>query len=346
MATVKEVNKNIFKKLVEGTDINLDLFPSIRVFLTKEEHDRLASSLHVLSIYVFYRSVCFALAEMEGVNFFVTIGLKDELSSPTLQPVDNKVELCLAVIDRCNIEKVQSATELMLEETVFTSNDIADIKWCVVEGCFPAIQTYKITEEIGATDEERTIYLKRLALFSLCYHKNLLILDFEQDILNTYLNLLNGGNYNIPIDNILHSLGSNYWKFCYVDLYRCVERLYVMSWVHNYKTTLVSGLELHDMYEALHKKFKIEKYESMNLEHLFTLLKSSTNSILGAVSNGMRSDNYIYDLRNKIVHYQKNEAEIESIKESDWNVIVRFLLVAIMELYPIFDSYITALPEE
>ena len=164
--------------------------------------------------------------------------------------------------------------------------------------------------------------------------------------LQKYVEIFDSGDQNISIDNLLHSLGSNYWKFCFVDIYRCIERLFVLAWVHNYKTTMQSSLTPNQIHDALKNRFRIEKHEKENIEYLFTLLDPATRALLTPASGGMNPDNYIYELRNKIVHYQKTETEIDGIDAGKWNVIVRFLLASILALYPQFSGYITDLPND
>ena len=346
MATVKDINKTIFRKLAAGTNINIDAFHKIRVFLTEEEHERLANSLHLLSTYVFSRNVCFALVELDAEIYFLTVGLVNELNYVSLQPIDNRNELSLAIVAKCEVERLFSVNETTLSDKIFVSPEVEDVQWEDIEVFFPVVQTYKVKDSVAGIPVVNE-YLKRLALFALCCHNNLLILDFESSTLQKYIDVIDAGDPNIPVDNLLHSLGSNYWKFCFIDLYRCVERLFVLGWVHNYKTTMNSGLPPQPIYEALKNRFKIVKREDDNINYLFSLLSPAALSMLDGVRGTMNHDNYIYqELRNKIVHYQKDDAVINNISSDKWNMVVRFMLVAILELYPQFSAYIAALPNE
>ena len=346
MATVKEIQMTVFDKLSEGTDIKLENYSKIRVFLTEEEYDRLAREVHLLSTYLFSRNLCFVLLEEGGKYYFVTFGLDKELISKILKPVENVIEITLTAIEKSGVERIPTVSEALLLEKVFISKETENVQWESIEEFFPEIQTYQVLDSVGTTKEDQSFYLKRLTLFAMCYHPELLILGFEGSTLQKYVETFDSGDQNLPIDNLLHSLGSNYWKFCFVDIYRCIERLFVLAWVHNYKTTMQSSLAANQVHDALKNRFHIEKHEKENIEYLFTLLDPATLTFLTPVSGGMNPSNYIYDLRNKIVHYQKNETEIDTIDAVKWNVIVRFLLSAILELYPKFSVYIAALPNE
>lgn len=350
MATVREVNSRIFKKLVTSTNIELSQYPKIRIYLSREEHDALANQIKILSTYVFNKDVCFVLLDYAGDVYFLTIGIENEISTTDVVACENVKELSMMSISESLISRLQTITESTLINNIFVDPNIENVDWSAIEPFFPNVMTYKVNSPVGPSLEERNSALKHLVLYALVCSPEVLILPFDKQTLQEYDNLLNLGDRNNPEDNLIHSLASNYWRFCYFDIYRCVERLYILGWVHNFKTTLASGLGIADLHSALKEKFKIkagvEIHEDTNIEHLFSLLPQSTSDILDPVRNGMRQDNYIYHLRNIIVHFQKNEAELESITDAQWNIIIRFLLSAIGDLYPMLGTYINALPDE
>lgn len=350
MATVKEVNSRIFQKLVSNTNIELAKYPKIRIFLSQKEHDALASQIKILSTYVFNKDVCFVLLDYVGDVYFVSIGIEKEISTANVVACENIKELSMMSISESQISRLQTVTESTLINNIFVDPNIENVDWSAIEPFFPSVMTYKVNNPVGPSLEERNAALKHLVLYALVCSPEILILPFDKQTLQEYDNLLNLGDKNIPEDNLIHSLASNYWRFCYFDIYRCIERLYILGWVHNFKTTLASGLEIADLHSVLKRKLNIkagvEIHEEKNIEHLFSLLPQSTSDILNPVRNGMRPDNYIYHLRNIIVHFQKNEAELENITDTQWNIVIRFLLSAIRDLYPMLGPYINALPDE
>lgn len=349
MATVKDIQKAIFSKLVEDTTLSLDGYSDIRVYLTEEEHDVLASSIHVLSTFIFSRQVCFALLEDSGNYFFISIGIDNELSTAELEACDNRKTLSMAAVASTKIERLLKVPESELVNSIFQDSSTVDVSWDLVESFFPVIMSYEIKSLTGAVSVNSQEALKHFSLYALANSPEVLILPFESSTLQQYVDLLNIGDKNIPEDNLLHSLGSNYWRFCYVDVYRCIERLYELGLVHNFKNSLSSGLAIDDLHAKLKERFLkvgVESHEDKNLEYLVSLLSPTTLAVLNPVRNGMKHDKYIYHLRNIIVHYQKNEAELDAIDDTRWNIIISFLLSAIGELYPMFSAYITALPDE
>ncbi|SDG63557.1 hypothetical protein SAMN04487901_106147 [Prevotella communis] len=350
MATVRDVCSSIFQKLVAGTNLELAKYPKVRVYLSREEHNALASQIKILSTYVFNKDICFVLLDYAADAYFLTIGIENEISTTNVVACENVKELSMISISESQISRLQTMTESTLINNIFVDSNVENVEWSTIEPFFPSVMTYKVNNPVGPSLEERNAALKHLVLYALVCSPEILILPFDKQTLQEYDNLLNIGDKNIPEDNLIHSLASNYWRFCYFDIYRCIERLYVLGWVHNFKTNLASSLPIADLHSVLKEKYNIkagvEIHENTNIEYLFSLLPPSINNILDPVRNGKRQDNYIYHLRNIIVHFQKNEAELESITDTQWNIIIRFLLSAIRYLYPMFGTYINALPDE
>lgn len=350
MATVKDIQEAIFEKLVENTEISLALFPRIRIYVTLEEHDSLASNIRVLSTYVFNRQVCFSLLESNGKVYFISLGITNELTSAELSACENQKALSMMSIASSKIERIVTKSESELLNEIFTDPSVEDVNWEMTESYFPEIMTYEVNSPVGTTATENNAALKHLTLYTLVCNPEVLILPFEDATLQKYIALLNTGDKNIPEDNLLHSLSSNYWRFCYFDIYRCIERLYQLGLVHNFKNSLSCGLPIDQLHTTLKGKFLkktgVESHEDTNLNYLFSLLTLETCSILDSVRHGENHDKFVYSLRNKIVHFQKSEAEIEAIDDAKWNIIIRFLLSAIEELYPVFKTYVAALPDE
>ncbi len=350
MATVRDIQTAIFEKLIENTSFSLTGFPRIRIYLTEEEYNTIASDIHVLSTYVFNRQVCFALLESAGILYFLSIGIEKELTTTELTACDNQKTLSMVAIAVTKTERLINVSEPDLENKIFIDPTTEDIQWDAAETFFPVIMTYEVATHVGPTHSEHQTALRHLALYAMTCSPEVLILPFELATLQKYADLLNIGDRNIPEDNLLHSLGSNYWRFCYVDVYRCIERLYGLGLVHNFKNSLSSPLAIDDLHTMLRNRFLkktgVESHEDTNLAYLLSLLSPATMGVLDVARNGMNHDKYIYHLRNIIVHYQKNEVELDAIDDAKWNAIIRFLLAAIKELYPMFSTYIMALPDE
>lgn len=344
MSKVSEIQNKLFNKLTIGTEINLTKFPNIRVKLSKEQFDAVAHA-KILQTYVFNREVIFMLLSIEKKNYLLFTGLNEALPEGEVEPIENKIELSIFMLANGPSVKNDDVSEGRLLEEIFTKPDVQDVEWNNIEHLFPQIQTHEIKVDIGETDPEQVFFLKTMALNALCHNKQVLILPFNDDTINRYVDVVACGNNEIPIDNVLRSLGSNYWKFCYIDIYRCIERLLLIGWVQNYhQKDVLKTLSPDDLFKCMYEILKVEHHEWENIEYLFNKLPSKITSILDPVVNGEIYYKYIYNLRNKLVHFQKDEKDINSISDNNWNVIIQFMLMATIELYKELDTYVKQLP--
>lgn len=340
---MSEIQKRLFGKLTEGTGINIALYPDIRVRLERDEFDRVAQ-IKLLHSYVYNRAIAFALLNSFGKCYLIISGLESELPKGDVEVIDNQMELSFCMMANGPIVKNEEVSEERLKNEVFIQPGIIDVEWDAVEPLFPKILTYEVKMPL-VTNLDQLFFLKTKALTALCCNPQVLILPFNANTINRYLEISSCGNNEIPIDNVLRSLGSNYWKFCYIDIYRCIERLLLIGWVQNYhQNDILNTLTPNDLYICMNDVLKVEHHEKENIEYLFEKLPSSITSMLDPIVNGEKCFKYIYELRNKLVHFQKDETDINAINESDWNVIIQFMLQATIELYSQLDTYVRRLP--
>lgn len=345
MANVADIQYRLFEKLALGTSINVVSYPNVRVFLTESEYNLTAHSISILQTYVFNRDIVFFLLESAETLYLISTGLDIPLPNGELVAVDNKVELSLFAIANGPSAKMESVSEERLLNEIFTDPEVEDVIWEDIEKYFPQIHTYEIKNPLDANEGARRYFLKTVAINALCLNPSILVLPFNVDTINMYLAIASCGNDEIPVDNILRSLGSNYWKFCYVDVYRCIERLLLIGWVQNYhQKDLLKTFKPNDLLTCMNDIFKVEHHEWDNIEYLFGQLPESVTSVLAPVIDGEKPFKYIYNLRNKIVHFQKDDKEVNVISDDKWNIIIQFMLKSTIELYRQLDAYVKQLP--
>lgn len=339
------IQQDLFRKLAEGTGIDVDSYPKIRISLTEEQFDLVAHEIKIVQSYVFSKEIVFVLLSCSGKYYFMYTGLDLAMPKGDVEAIDNKVELSLYMVAEGPSSRID-VTKEKLENNIFTDTDVADLDWDTdVSYFFPLIQTHVIKAPLGMSERERIYFLKTMALNALCLNSQVLVLSFNSHTIQCYNNVAICGNREIPIDNILRSLGSNYWKFCFIDIYRCIERLLLIGWVQMYhQDNILNRLPPNDLYTSLYTTLKVEHHEKENIAYLFKKLPTSLTSMLDPLRNGENYDKYIYELRNKLVHYQKDEKDIDAIDEKEWNIIIQFMLKATIDLYQQLDPYIKQLP--
>lgn len=200
---------------------------------------------------------------------------------------------------------------------------------------FPSIQIY-ITCII---DKNYDVFLNRMAIDYFCSNKNTTILPFTISSIDSYLYLSNTYNNLLPLDNILRSITASSWRYCFLDLYRCIENLYEIGNIYRYYDSFKSELDFNAFYNKLTKGPNIKGSELTSLDELFSLLTKQSNSMLDAIkdSSDEKNSKFIYNLRNSIVHHRPDICDIE-LSDDEWEQIVVYLLLCIDILYTRFQD--------
>lgn len=250
----------------------------------------------------------------------------------------------LYAISKLRVLPKVDVDESLLKEFIFTEeeND-TKFEWNKASLFFPEFNLFRIKEPIPSDEIEIDYYIRTIIVSILCQNANNLNLPFEEETLTKYVEVLNHST-NIPVDNFVHSLLSNEWKFCYLDLYRCIERLFKISWIHKFREPL-DVLPSIPIIDAALDRIGVVSHEDKCMEYMFSLLPPLSEEMKTNIGK-VKIDEYIYQLRNEIVHFQKSDQKIYSMADATWNIILRFLLCSIEYLYKKFDQYIQLLPDK
>lgn len=345
--TIKEVQHNLFSLLTKrASSIELEEYPKVRIYLTGDEFDSLSKDISLLAIVNLGKEHTASIYNYKGFPYLVVSAEYENLEIDYLSPVEDIKEIGILFITDNKFSPKSTVTELDLLENIFidTEND-NDIEWSTVANYFPKYSIFKIEDSIPQDSIEAQIYLKKLCIALQCKTKALCMLPFDDKTIDAFLDIANTYDNNIPFDNILRSMMSNDWKFCFIELYRCQERLLLLAWVDEFKKTMNSSLTLAELHKNMKSRYHTEHHEDQNIISLYNLLSSDMLDLLSVGDTHCEKAKYIYDLRNKIVHYQKSNTYIEGINDSDWNNIIKFILKSIPHLYLALRNHINELPE-
>lgn len=295
-------------------------------------------------------SAKFALYELAGQYYLVESGMP-ELSSKTgrgigYMGIDNEdyEALYFLFVSQAGLAVKETVRADEIFNAVFTEDNKTDrIRREIVEPFFPEVYIYKLDGvKIVLTTPTDEYCLKQLTLKYICavFGENQFTpVKISKDAIALYDKLAENTDHLIPIDNLVQSILAYRWNFVFLDLYRCIERLYVIGWVLDYTTTFGSSLGKEDIHKKLLDR-AVAHHEDEIIKYLFTLLDAGILAGLDSIRDKTEHSVFIYDLRNSIVHYQTND-----VKHSDeeWNIISVFLLKAIDKLYTVLATDIILL---
>lgn len=313
---------------------------SYQVFVTEADYDLIANNA-IVRIGVFQPSFSsiYALYKWEEDLFFVETGMPEltrGAEAVGFKGMDNDEiqAFYLLFVGGVGLGLKETVTSEEVFDSVYTENNrVERVKMEVFERFFPDVFIYKIDGvSIPVPEVVDEFYLKQLSLKYICSvfkESQLSPVKISKEAINLFDKLSEKQDKIIPIDNLVQSILAYRWNFVFLDLYRCIERLYVIGWILDYSQTFDSKLDKSAVHSKLIER-AIAHHEDEIIEYLFSLLDGALLSELDVVRDNKNYSDYIYDLRNSIVHYQTNEI---SQTDEQWDVVVVFLLKAIDKLY-------------
>lgn len=348
MASIKNMVKSILERVTRNVDIPQSLIEKHRIYLTEEEYDLWNIDCKPKSVLTLTNSHSLVIYESSGINYLLTSGL-EAITSDKVEECDNNLVFSLDFINKTNIQKYVHINKDYLLEYVFTGDGISDqdILPDTILGCFPEIKTYKFKETVSTDDNDRLYDLKVIAYYALCQSKNALVLPFEELTIADFINIANDSNEYYPIDYLIRSLTSSTWKTSFLDIYRCIERLYSLSFLDAYRRGLSSTLtptQTRDVIKSI-QRGKFESHEDANIKHLIDLVPRSITSLMDGILNGETLYTWVYKRRNESVHFQREKRPVDELTDANWNIFFQFLLKAIRSLYCTLDEYLVELPD-
>lgn len=348
MASVKVMVKTILGKVARNVDISEGLIDTHRIFLDEEQYDLWNTDCILKSVLTLTNSNCFAIYESRGV-YFLLVSELDSITSDKFEECDDNNVFSLDFIKSSGLQRSVHINKEYLLENVFIGNgvDLQNVQPENVFECFPEIRTYRFKEAVDLDDEKRSYDLKVIAYYALCQSKSTLVLPFEEATITDFIDIANGSNDNYPIDYLIRSLTSNSWKTSFLDIYRCIERLYPLAFLDAYRRRLSSSLsptQTRDILKDI-QRGRFESYEDANIKHLIELLPPDIISLMDGIVNGETLYQWVYKRRNESVHFQREKKPVDGLSDADWNIFIQFLLKAILFLYNDLDEYLIALPD-
>ncbi|MEA5619030.1 hypothetical protein VB711_14455 [Cronbergia sp. UHCC 0137] len=197
---------------------------------------------------------------------------------------------------------------------------------------FPSIALYKIISRFSQKEE-----LSQITGIVLTESKGYCLLPYIPEVLQEFKNIFDNGNKYIPFENILASYVASDFKFAYLDLYRCIERLQPLYFFKPFYDKLgLTGKSLEEFYNDFFENTKLEPrfqdsfkklLESINIDYRYKYPNKNNEQNTSPSS-------YLNNLRNQIVHLRPNQKnDLLPETPDDWNFLILDMLKIVEELY-------------
>nr|WP_324258285.1 hypothetical protein [Cellvibrio fontiphilus] len=170
-----------------------------------------------------------------------------------------------------------------------------------------------------------------------------IINDRIAPIIDQYRNLLLLSS-SIPKENIFFSFTSTHWPHAFLELYRCIEKIYKIPSTIKLKQEIGYAGQAKDLARHCNDILSWRKNHSESLKQLLsdidesdllaTKISESTpfsNCIEDGKVDIERVSNTLYSIRNQLVH--QPEGNIIELNDNDWIKAIEFIIFSCTKLY-------------
>lgn len=290
-----------------------------------------------------FRTACF---EFECQKYFVTIGWHTGLKTDqeVIQPIELNAGIVTALLFELEVSIDRKANPYAIADEIFYQLDQKVIKYnfSTIAKFFEPILVYQI-QDYSSFISDNSVNITRLSGFYIIKNRQLVSLKFSTQTLHNFEKLFVEGSENIPYESLLFSLVSVYWKYSFLDVYRCIERLFCVSALEVFHR----NLKLSD--SLLKFSSDVENYigwKPKENEALSQLIDSSPDEAIQlfreikAFIDGTEEGKYgdlIYKIRNSIVHFRPATEELK-LDDANWDKLIDSSLLVIEYWYHKYDA--------
>lgn len=337
---INEANSYLKECLIKtvsekAPDEKLKIEPRL-LFLSKEQFDK-ANNINIKYDVLKILGLKFLIMEFETVDYIAIVGnscIKCENDDLEYIDIDESFYIVTAYGAKINIKKDCNAYNIL--EAIYEPENPEIFQGYELEtfkDFFEPIVIYRLPELCHSN----IIFKKYIGSF-LMYNKDMLLLAFSDNTKQAYLDIFT--DTKCINENILSSSVAYCWRYCFLDIYRCLEPKFTYPCIKQLKDKLsithTSSVIDDSLSSILNWRAKEEKSMITLFESLSPSLKTEFESCKKddeAEQIGKR----IYKLRNSIVHHYSVEDNIEDIRTvEEWDNLVCLMLKSIKEIYTLY----------
>ncbi|WP_041237854.1 hypothetical protein [Gloeothece citriformis] len=353
-----EANKYIFHQLASfveknntGTPIDIS---QKRCIQTDDFEKEWLKKLKVKETQPILPNFKTASFEFDNKEYFVVVGWESEPETineniaEAIQLIELNAGIVTALLFELKIlvRKKSDAYAIInnifyppLEEII---EEIIKVDFRIVVDFFEPIFVYEISIDSPFFNIDQQKILKLSGLY-ISVNKENSFLNFSEQTSLMFERIFLEGSTTIPYDNIVFSLVAVYWKYCFLDIYRCIERLYpivILKTLHQNLGIKTSLLEFASNIEQ-YIGWRPRENEAINqlmdeLPEDIVKLFQEIKQFLEQTTEGKLGD-FIYKIRNSIVHFRPATQAIE-LDEENWDKLIRASLLAIEYWYDKYEK--------
>ena len=346
-----ETNKRVFSRLTEVAKTSgraLANTDAVRFVKTTPEEREWLKDLVVKDVEPLSPKLKAATVEYQGRTFLVVVGTARVAKMDyAMKPVDVNAGMFTAFVEEFDVPFRETTGPLEIIENALGqfvgSGDYAGHDLSLIAELFEPILAYEVALDspIPAGD------LTRLSCLWALKVRETIILPFTNETLGAFETLLSQGIQNLPSENLLRGLQCAHWQHAFLEIYRCIERLFSFQHIEELHKELAVAISLLEFAAKIEKATGWRPREEDAMVRLFdpmppaaqALLETVRTELLGNTLQGLAG--WLYSLRNSVVHFRP-ASERMHLTNSQWDRVMRATVLVIGRLYAKYDSALAA----
>jgi hypothetical protein len=350
-----KANKYIFDILanfVEASNIQVPLFRDTnRCINTNDEEKEWLKELKILHQKRITTKFKTALFEFKNKEYFVVIGLDNQVEIENLEKIEINAGIITALLFELEVPILQKASSYEIANEIFYENQdkLTKYDFNQVLKFFEPVIVYQLYDSSPFKSQNTNQYEKNYIKLSGIYvvkSDQITSLNFSNETKNKFEQIFIEGSENIPYENLVLSLLSNSWQYSFLDLYRCIERIFFipkLEEIHKYLNIQCTLIKFStDIEEYLGWRPKendaINEIIDNSPQEIIKILEEVGLSVNGT-STG-KCGELIYKIRNSIVHFRPANQKLK-LDDQYWDKLIRASLLVIYYWYDRYNEQLS-----
>jgi hypothetical protein len=348
-----QANQKIFDRLINWAQRSgraIGHLHNARWIETNEDEKQWLKNVDVGDVRTFSPRVRVARCSFSGRNYFVVFGFAEKTEPDSVfEPAEWNSGFFTAVISELNVPIRDGVDPLAIVDEVLPQYDgVADYTYLghsfsSIANFFEPVAVYEIRPDSPIRPDD----LARLSCFWMLQNRERVVLPFSANTLSEIEELTVTGASTVPFDVLLNAIHSAQWQHAFLELYRCVERLFAFQIIEDLHQELSLSIPLLKFAEKIETAIGWKPHEEDAMARLFSLLPSDASVLMESVRRSVGSNpaekihRWVYDLRNSVVHFRPATKRF-SLTDAQWDDMVRATVLLIVRIYGAYDHHLQA----
>jgi hypothetical protein len=344
-----DANKYIFDVLanfIQEKNQGIYISPNKRCIETDQQDKKWLQKIKIIKIKQIlpdFKTSCFTF---DSINYFVASGWNDlsQIEYENLDLIELNAGLVTALIFELKLTVAKNISAYTVAEQVFyeSEEEIIKYEYTQVLKFFEPFSVYKVNNDFPLTNIIDSDIAKLSGLF-IIRNPQIQFLKFSRKTKDYFERIFLEGAKSIPYDNLLFSLVSVYWKYSFLDIYRCIERLFPISFLEELHNKLQIKTSLLDFSSNIERYIGWKPKESEAINYLIDKSPEDAINILKDIKKIIdgneegKCGDMVYKIRNSIVHFRPANEHIE-LNDKQWDDMILACLYVIKHWYNKYDN--------